>query len=150
MTRSLSLLPGRFHSLPCSRKLNSPSMANLPSGKTMCGKCRDGTKKQNPTRTLAFDLPPHLSKRKSELKTGSFLRECLSVLFYASSAAALFLGSDKGSLVLFTRPKELGVFLLVRFLCTSKENELACGCENPRFRFQIQTNGNLHPTAAVN
>jgi len=32
----------------------------------------------------------------------------------------------------FYGPKDRGVFLLVRFLCTSKENGLARGCDDPQ------------------
>lgn len=37
-------MPGRFDSLPCSTKLNSPSMANLPYRSTMHGKRQRGLK----------------------------------------------------------------------------------------------------------
>ena len=50
--------------------------------------------------------------------------------FYASSAAALFLRRDEGIRMFFMRTCELGVFLLVRFLYTSKENEHARRCGN--------------------
>jgi len=40
----------------------------------------------------------------------------------------------------FYGPKERGVFLLVRFLCTSKENGLARGCEYPQVLTLIHKN----------
>ncbi len=53
---SLTSLTGRFHSHPCSRKLNLPSLANYPFMETMHGKQRDGKVNQNRYELLGFGL----------------------------------------------------------------------------------------------